>query len=308
MCGNFSKISFVKRLILLSLSASIFVSCNMIKFTSEKTKEFDWQGHRGCRGLLPENTIPAMLEAINLGVTTLEMDVVITKDKVVLVSHEAFLNHEISTKPTGEYVTEAEEKDLNIYQMTYAETKKFDVGLKPHPRFADQKKQASIKPTLAELIKATKAFKHIKYNIEIKSTPATDRVFHPEPLEFTELVMQVLKDENIESRTTLQSFDKRPLQLIHKKFPAISLSYLAEGDTLQPLKAIILDLGFTPKTFSPHYSLVTKDVVDQCHNSGIKIIPWTVNDKEKMKELIQLGVDGIITDYPNLISEVKQRL
>ena len=77
----------------------------MIKSTSEKTKEFDWQGHRGCRGLLPENTIPAMLEAINLGVTTLEMDVVITKDKVVLVSHEAFLNHEISTKPTGQYVT-----------------------------------------------------------------------------------------------------------------------------------------------------------------------------------------------------------
>jgi glycerophosphoryl diester phosphodiesterase len=101
--------------------------------------EFDKQGHRGCRGLMPENTVPAMLNVLGMTVTTLEMDVVITKDKKVILSHEPFFNHEISTKPDGSYVTEAEEKSLNIYKMTYEEVKKYDVGMKPHPRFPQQK-------------------------------------------------------------------------------------------------------------------------------------------------------------------------
>src|SRR5580765_2886505 len=101
---------------------------------------FDVEGHRGCRGLMPENTIPAMLKAIDLGVTTLEMDIVITKDSQVIVSHEPFFNHEITTKPDGSFVTEGEEHSLNIYNMSYTETQQFDVGLKTHPRFPEQAK------------------------------------------------------------------------------------------------------------------------------------------------------------------------
>ena len=110
---------------------------------------FDKQGHRGCRGLMPENTIGAMLKAIDLGVTTLEMDAVITKDGHVVLSHEPFFNHEIATKADGTAVSEQEEKQLNIYRYTYEEVKRFDVGLKPHPRFPRQQKAKAVKPLLS---------------------------------------------------------------------------------------------------------------------------------------------------------------
>jgi glycerophosphoryl diester phosphodiesterase len=106
---------------------------------------FDKEGHRGCRGLMPENTIPAMLKAIDLGVTTLEMDVVITKDSQVILSHEPFFNHEITTKPDGTAIPEAAERSYNIYQMSYAETQQYDVGLKPHPKFPTATKVGSYK-------------------------------------------------------------------------------------------------------------------------------------------------------------------
>jgi glycerophosphoryl diester phosphodiesterase len=120
--------------------------------TTLESINFDKQGHRGCRGLMPENTIPAMLKATALGVTTLETDVVITRDKQVVLSHEPFFNHEISTKPDGAPVTEQEERSLNIYQMDYSQVRQFDVGLRPHPRFAQQQKLAAFKPLLAEMI------------------------------------------------------------------------------------------------------------------------------------------------------------
>ena len=117
----------------ITLGAVLFLSACSTSKNMGTVKGFDKQGHRGCRGLMPENTIPAMITALGLGVTTLELDVVITKDKQLVVSHEPFFNHEIATKPNGELVTEAEEKSLNIYQMTYAEVRKYDVGMRPHP-------------------------------------------------------------------------------------------------------------------------------------------------------------------------------
>ena len=113
---------------------------------------FDIQGHRGCRGLMPENTIPAMITAIDLGVTTLELDVVVTKDKKVIVSHEPWFGRDITTKPDGSYMGEREEKRFNIYWMTYEQTRTFDVGIKPHPRFPQQQKMKVTKPLLTEVI------------------------------------------------------------------------------------------------------------------------------------------------------------
>src|SRR5258706_7278665 len=113
---------------------------------------FDKQGHRGCRGLLPENTIPAMLKALDLGVTTLEMDVVITKDKKVVLSHEQWFSEEITTKPDGTYMRPREERKFNIYWMTYEDVKTFDVGMKPHPRFPQQQKIKVVKPLLSDLV------------------------------------------------------------------------------------------------------------------------------------------------------------
>lgn len=151
---------------------------------------------------MPENTIPAMLKAIDLGVTTLEMDIVITKDSQVVLSHESFFNHEITTKTDGSFVTEAEEKSLNIYGLTYDEIKRYDVGLKPHPRFTDQQKVASVKPLLSSLIDTVEAYlisrkkKPVYYNIEIKSQPFTDNLFHPKPEKFVELFLQVIMQKN----------------------------------------------------------------------------------------------------------------
>src|SRR5687768_4410221 len=130
------------------------VSCNSSKLMPGTSPGFDKQGHRGCRGLMPENTIAAMLKAIDLGVTTLETDIAITKDKQPILSHEPFFNHEITTKPDGSFVTEAEEKSLNIYKMDYEQVKSFDVGLKPHPRFPHQQKIKAIKPLLEEMIES----------------------------------------------------------------------------------------------------------------------------------------------------------
>ena len=125
---------------------------------------FDKQGHRGCRGLMPENTIPAMINALGLSVTTLEMDAVITKDKQVILSHEPFFNHEISSvlvinyATSRKYIDETKEKDYNIYKMAYEETQQYDVGLKPHPRFLQQQKMAVQKPRLADVFDSVKNY------------------------------------------------------------------------------------------------------------------------------------------------------
>ena len=270
----------------------------------------DKQGHRGCRGLLPENTIAAMKKAIDLGVTTLELDVVITKDKQVVLSHEPFFNHEIATKPNGSFVTEAEEKSLNIFQMDYEEVKRYDVGLRGHPRFPVQQQQPATKPLLKELIDSIKNYCQQKslalpqFNIETKSLPSTDNIFHPVPGMFVLLLMDVIQEKRIEDRTIIQSFDFRTLQHLHQNHPTIKTAMLIEDDDKRTLDEQLTALGFIPTIYSPHYSLVTPNLVENCHRKGIKIIPWTVNEKDTIVKLVAMKADGIITDYPNLFNEL----
>ena len=273
-----------------------------------EVKNFDKQGHRGCRGLMPENTIPAMLKAIDLGVTTLEMDAIITKDKKVILSHEPFFNHEITTKPDGSLVIEKEEKSLNIYQMDYAEVKKFDVGLRPHPRFPNQQKIAVVKPLLGDMIDAVEQYCSTNhktvpfYNIETKSQPATDDQYHPRPAEFVALLVAVIKAKKIESRAIIQSFDPRTLQYLHEHYPDIKTALLIEDFDKKAFALQLRDLGFIPTIYSPAFSLVTPLLVKQCKDTGISLIPWTVNDLEKIKELKKMGVNGVISDFPDLFA------
>ncbi len=271
--------------------------------------EFDKQGHRGCRGLMPENTIPAMINALGLGVTTLEMDAVITKDKKIILSHEPFFNHEITTKPDGNYVNENEEKNLNIYKMTYEEVKTYDVGMKPHPRFPNQQKMKAIKPLLSDLIDSVKKDMMTRrrpfpyYNIETKTQPATDNIYHPAPAEFVELLMAVIKEKQIEENVIIQSFDFRTLQYLHHHYPGIKTAMLIEDFDIRGLDSQLKALGFTPNIYSPAYQLVNEELIKKCHEQHIKIIPWTVNDKARIEELKKMGVDGIISDYPDLFNE-----
>lgn len=265
---------------------------------------FDKEGHRGSRGLMPENTIPAMLKAIDLGVTTLEMDAVITKDGQVILSHEPFFSAAIATKPDGMRVTAAEERSLNIYQMTFAETQRYDVGMAVNPGFKEQQKLAVTKPLLSAVIDSVEAYTKYKnstplfYNIETKCNPKTDNQYHPAPEEFVEKLMAVIRSKHIEDRVIIQSFDFRTLQIIHTRYPAIKTAALVADN--RGLEEHLQQLGFTPTIYSPLHTLVKPELVEQCHQKQIKILPWTVNDKHTIEKLKSLGVDGIITDYPNL--------
>ena len=268
--------------------------------------KFDKEGHRGGRGLMPENTIPAMLNAIDLGVTTLEMDVVFTKDRKAILSHEPFFNHEITTKPDGSFITESEEKNYNIYQMTFVQTQQYDVGLKGNPRFPLQKKLSVYKPKLADVIDSVERYTNEKnlpkvfYNIETKTQPATDDIYHPAPGQFVDLLMEIITQKEISERVIIQSFDFRTLQILHKKYPRLKTSMLIEDFDKRPLTKQLEQLGFVPTIYSPEFTLVTPSLLQQCHTQSIKVIPWTVNEKDKIEELKKLGVDGIITDYPDL--------
>ena len=311
--GNFLK---------LFLISFIFISCsstqknNTVNNEGQKTSlkekalgDFDKQGHRGCRGLMPENTIPAMLNAVGLGVTTLEMDISISKDKKVFLSHEAFFSHEITTKTDGGFIAEKDEGTFNMYQMNYADIIKYDVGMKPHPRFPDQQKMKAVKPLLSDVFKAVKEYMMTArrpfpfYNIETKSLPATDNKYHPKPGEFVELLMKVIKENQMEDQVIIQSFDFRTLKYLHQHYPKIKTAMLVEGNNKSSFRKQMKDIGFTPDIYSPEFIMVIPDLIKECHNLNMKIIPWTVNDKKKIDELKKMGVDGIITDYPNLFNE-----
>ncbi len=296
----------MKKVILTFLSITLSI-CTVV--AQKKASSFDIQGNRGARGLMPENTIPSMIKALESGVTTLKMEVVISKDKQVVVSQEPYFNQEISISPDGEPITLKNQKNYNIYKMDYSEIKQFDVGSKPHPRFPHQEKFRIEKPLLADLIDKVEFFAKKKklpktvYNIETKLIRNGDNEFQPSPEVYVELVMAVVKEKKIEQRVIISSFDMRTLQYLHQKYPNIqtALGIDEKEDFENNIKA----LGFTPTIYSPYLPLVGKGLVDKCHAAGVKIIPWTVNTVKEMLYLKNLGVDGIITDYPNLMVEGK---
>ncbi len=301
--------------ILLLFLLPFCVSCNYgSDEDSEKHRKsidenFDLQGHRGARGLYPENSIMGFIMAVDMGVKTLELDVVISKDKQIVVSHEPWISHEICTKKTGETISEEEELNYNIYQMTYEEVRKFDCGTKEHPRFPSQIKAITYKPLLRHVVEVVETFtiarylEPVMYNIETKSLPEGDNVFHPEPDEFCKLLHNELKRLDILDRVTIQSFDVRTLKAFRNNYPKTKLVLLVENE--MGFEDNIKALGFNPQVYSPNYRLVDDQLVSDCHDNKIKLIPWTVNTEEEMKKLVEMGVDGLITDYPDIAATLK---
>lgn len=288
------------------LSNLIFLSCmEPAKQSAETSAALDIQGHRGCRGLLPENTLPAFRKALELGVQTLELDVVISADHQVVVSHEPFFNHEMSLKPDGSEISEEEERSHNIYQMDYAMAATYDVGQKPHPRFPDQQKMAVQKPLLREVIANSEAYAAELgrdlpfYNIETKTTPTGDNSFHPEPEPFVDLLMGVVKEAGIAERTYIQSFDIRTLQVMRQKYPDIKLVLLVENE--DSAQTNLDKLGFKPAVYSPWFKYVDEKLVAFCKAENMLLIPWTLNDEAEIKRALALGVDGIISDFPDRV-------
>lgn len=297
------------------LLVALFNACNSSKQTHRSVSKglalpsFNKEGHRGARGLMPENTIPSMQKAIDFDVNTVEVDVVISKDRKVVISHDIYFHPDISTTPEGQIMTQKEAEERLLYNMNYDSIRKYDVGLKPHKDFPQQQKIAAHKPLLAELIDATNAYasskgKNVIYNIELKANAAWEGTKQPPVEELVDLTMQVVKEKRLEDRCYLQSFDFRAMQVIHRKYPYMTTAILIGGGEKRTLDQQLEALGYTPEMYSPSYTLVTAALVEECHKKGMKIIPWTVNTIEEMKRLKQLGVDGIITDYPNYFSQL----
>ena len=271
---------------------------------STEPSRFDVQGHRGARGLLPENTIPAFLRALELGVTTLEMDAVIAKDSTVVVSHEPWMSGVICKRPDGKWVINA--KKHNIFAMTYDEVAQYDCGTRINPRFPRQQKQKVAKPRLIDVIEAAESYARehglspVQYNIETKARPDWDGTFTPDPETFTRLLYDVLVETGIKDRAILQSFDVRTLRVGRRLDPSWRLALLISSDYNAGLAANLDTLGFTPAIYSPDYRLVDADLIREAHERGMQIIPWTVNTLKEMQRLKALGVDGLITDYPDI--------
>lgn len=300
-------------------------------------QKLDVQGHRGGMGLMPENTIAAMLNGVKLGVKTLELDVVISSDGKVVVSHDPYMSADFMLKPDGSEITKKEQTGMALFQMTYDSISHFDAGLKPHALFPQQVRMKTHKPLLSELIDSVETYvkknklKPVYYNIETKISPAGDGIYNPSPEVFVNTLMDVLHTKNVGNRITIQSFDVRTLQILHKTQPKLKLSLLAFGkmDLSTELKKAGMDkeneekvkqailaygkggidedlkkLGFTPDIYSPHFSSVDAEMVKKAHEKKMLILPWTVDEEKDMIALGKLGVDGIISNYPDRLIQL----
>ena len=314
--------NYIKSLLLFLIFPALLIQCDSKSKKNQETnyqidsslinKEpvkpkftIDIQGHRGCRGLMPENSLPAFIKALNLGVRTLELDVVITKDKKVIISHEPWLSHDICKDQWGRDVEVA--KEPNIYKMTYAQLRKCDCGLRRNPNFPKQRITEAHKPLLSELIDTVAIWceKHnvlpneIHYNIEIKRKAEHDKIFNPPVEEFVDLVLAEIKALKIEDHCNVQSFDWDVLRLTHEKAPGIPLAMLVENE-LSPQENLD-SLGFTPQIYSCYFKLIDNDLLTFVKQNHLKLIPWTVNEEQDIETMLKLPLDGIITDYPDRV-------
>ncbi|SHL81008.1 glycerophosphoryl diester phosphodiesterase [Chitinophaga jiangningensis] len=263
----------------------------------------DVQAHRGGMGLMPENTIPAMINAVKLGARTLELDCIITADNQVVVSHDAYMSSTFMRKPDGTDISKEEQKKLTLFSMPYDSIRKYDAGTKPHERFPQQQKFKTYRPLLSELIDSVEAYvkqhrlKPVYYNMETKSDPTADGRLNPTPDVFVARVMEVINEKKIASRVTIQSFDKRTLQELHKKYPKQTTAWLIANK--QSFAENIKDLGFTPDIYSPAFQLVTPELIAEAHAMKVKVLPWTVDETADLQKMLDMKVDGIITNYPD---------
>ncbi len=283
------------------LALSFFTS---ILFAQAPSDKFLWYGKSGARAIMPENTLEGMLRAMDLGVDVLDLDVVISKDKEVILASDPFFSSAHILTPEGKPIPFAEQKKHNIYAMDYAQIRLYDVGSKVVSAYPGQEKFKAEAPRLSSVVEAVEQYaksKNLKkpdFSIEFRMLENGDDQFHPKPKEYVDLVMQQIKAQKIEKRVILQAFDIRVLQYIKKTYPKMHLALLV--DTKEEVEDHIKRLGFVPDIFSPYLVIVGKSLVDKCHELGMRVIPWTVNSSDKVIYFKSLGVDGIVTDYPNL--------
>lgn len=304
------------------------LACAIWAASALSASAFDLQGHRGARGLAPENTLAAFRVAADLGVTTLETDLAVTRDGVVVISHDPVLNPDLVRGPEGHWIGAA---GPAIRALALADLKRYDIGrLNPSSKYAQQFPQQKAVdgerfPTLEELF--AMAGPDVRFNIEIKTDPSKpDLTLDPE--RFAELAVAGIRKGKAVARSTLQSFDWRGLLAARRLAPEIATGCLSiESSNFDTVGRASnrpspwlggLDLaahgGSVPRlakaagcaVWSPFWRNVTAETVKEAHALGLKVIPWTVNNPTDMAQLIDLGVDGLITDYPDRAQPVLQ--
>jgi glycerophosphoryl diester phosphodiesterase len=284
------------------------------------TAAFDLQGHRGTRGLAPENTLAGFERALDIGVTTLELDIHLTSDGVPVITHDPQLSPALTRAAGGQWV--AEPAPL-IMSMTLAQLQTYDVGrLKPDTRYAQtypeqQPADGQRIPTLAQLFERIKARgdERVRFNVELKLTPQQPAVTPP-PAAIVQATLDVIRLHRMEQRVSLQSFDWRILQEVKRQAPTIplaaltirqrSLDNLSDGRWTAGL-TLAQHGGSVPKMvkavgaqiWSPYFGELTPDLLREARSLGLKVIPWTVNDPSAIDNMLAWGVDGLITDYPD---------
>lgn len=286
---------------------------------------FDLQGHRGARGLAPENTLPAFERALALGVTTLELDVGLTADGVVVVQHDPYLNPVLTRDAAGQWLPGP--RGPLLKSLTLAQLQAHDVGRiqpdSPYARtFGSQEGRDGVRvPTLAQVFALARArgAARVRFNIETKINPnQPDDTVSPEAM--TQALLQVVREAGMAQRVTIQSFDWRTLQLVQKLAPGVPTAYLTiqtinndnvrDGSWTAGLR--LADHGSVPRmvkaaggtVWSPNGGALTEPLLQEAQALGLKVIPWTINNPADMERLIGWGVDGIITDYPDRLREV----
>jgi glycerophosphoryl diester phosphodiesterase len=263
-------------------------------------------GHRGCRGLLPENTLLGFRRALELGVDALELDVVVSQDEQLVVSHEPWLAAKLGRGPQGELIDPTHERRYNLYQMPYATIRKCAVGEWPHPDFPLQKAALSYRPLLPEVLHQAEAWCRqlgrpaVRYSIELKSSAASDGTYHPGPAVFVSLVLEAVEAAQVTARTTLLSFDPRIVQAAQQAQPNVALCLLIENN-LPLVPDLFTGLGFEPTVLGPDFHLLSAATVQAIRSAypALRIIPWTVNSPADLRLVHSWGVDGITTDYPD---------
>lgn len=297
-------------LLVLSFLSITFIFFDFMAINKEhKYPGFLKIGHRGTRGMMPENTIPAMEKGIAYGANMVEMDVHITKDGKVIVYHDDSFDPNYTLMPDGSEIEPKKRDNYIFYQMNYADIRPFIIGKKKYKSYPLQQNVASYTPLLSELIDSVDHYTQINklpkvyYLVEIKADEKTDGVNQPAPEVFVKKVMEVLAPKKLGDRLIIQSFDIRQLKVVHQKYPGVATGFLV-GDNKLSFDQHLTDMGFTPTFYNPHYGMVNEQLVKQCHDKKMLICPWTVNDIQEMKRVKDLKVDGIITDFPNYFAEL----
>jgi glycerophosphoryl diester phosphodiesterase len=267
-------------------------------------------GHRGARGWRTENSIEGFCYALELGAHFVEMDVVLTKDEEILVSHEPWMNGKICTHPDGSIIPEEEERQRNIYEMSIHEAQRYHLGELHQERFPHQKKGITFKPSLAEVLREVQHIApkhpHFKgFNIEIKSRQEWDDIYHPQPMEYARLILRRMHDLQPSFDCIIQTFDFRLLEALHRLKCPYPLVALAESE--DECKFALESLSFTPWGLGPHFSMVDQSLVSHCHGAGLELLTWTVNEEEDMLAIARLGVRHIISDYPDRVKSTLSR-